>query len=205
MKTDAFEDDLRQALAQRAAEVPGEAVDRLRSRNYRPRSRNRVLVAGAVVVTAAAVSAAVAVAALPPASHPASHQPRVQLAAWTVTRQADGIIHVTITELRDPAGLQATLRADGVPASVSFGNGQQTACQSYPGGGFNTTASPTLINSVFPVNPGPPTPSGVNIQPSALPSGTGVLLASDQRQAAAGTEIGIEAAVVQASQQCTGS
>jgi hypothetical protein len=205
MKTDAFEDDLRQALAQRAAEVPGEAVDRLRNRNYRPRSRNRVLVAGAGAVTAAAVSAAVAVAALLPASHPASHHPRVQLAAWTVTRQADGIIHVTITELRDPAGLQATLRADGVPASVSFGNGQQTGCQSYPGGGFLTTGNPALINSVFPLNPGPPTPPGVNIQPSALPSGTGVLLAYDQQQGAAGIQIEVEAAVVQASQQCTGS
>jgi hypothetical protein len=75
------------------------------------------------------VGALLAVTALLSASHPASHQPRVQLAAWTVVKQPGGIIHVTIRELRDPAGLHATLRADGVPASGSFGNGQQTACR----------------------------------------------------------------------------
>ena len=32
----------------------------------------------------------------------------------------DGTIYVTINELKDPAGLQSTLRADGVPASVTF-------------------------------------------------------------------------------------
>jgi hypothetical protein len=167
-------------------------------RDGRARRRRRRLtgVAGAAVM---AVGAALAVTALPQASHPASHRPRVQLAAWTVTRQADGIIHVTVSELRDPAGLQATLRADGVPASVSFGNGQQTACLPYPGGGFTTSANPTLISSVF---PGP----GVNIDPSALPSDTGALLAFEQRpQDGKLPIISIEVAVVQASQQCTGS
>jgi hypothetical protein len=167
-------------------------------RDGRARRRRRRLtgVAGAAVVAVGA--AALAVTALPSASHPAG-QPRVQLAAWTVTRQADGIVHVTISELRDPAGLQATLRADGVPASVSFGNGQQTACLPYPGGGFTTSANPALINSVF---PGP----GVNIDPSALPAGTGALLAFEQRQQDGKLPIiSVEAAVVQASPQCTGS
>ena len=153
---------------------------------------------GVTGVLALAAGAAVAVAALLPAGHPGSHQPRVQLAAWTVVQQPGGIIHVTIRELRDPAGLQAALRADGVPASVSFGNGQQTACRPYPGGGFNTSGNPVLINSVFPQ-------TGVNIRPSALPSGTGVLLAFSQRSQHGVPGIGIEVAVVQASQQCTGS
>jgi hypothetical protein len=45
------------------------------------------------------------------------------LAAWTVTKQADGDVRVTIRELLnpDPAGLQAALRADGVPAAVRIG------------------------------------------------------------------------------------
>ena len=133
-----------------------------------------------------------------PASHPASPHPRVQLAAWTVVPQPGGIIHVTIRELRDPAGLQAALRADGVPASVSFGNGQQTACQPYPGGGFRTSANQALLNSVFPL-------PGVNIRPSALPSGTGVLLAFSQSSKHGVPFVAIEVAVVQASQQCTGS
>jgi hypothetical protein len=168
-------------------------------RHGRARRRLRRLtgLAGAAVVAAGTV---LAVMALLPGSHLASREPRIQLAAWVVVRQPGGIIHVTIRELRDPAGLEAALRADGVPASVSFGNGQQTACQSYPGGGFMTSASPALINSVF---PGP----GVSIRPSALPSGTGVLLAFYQTShpQPGRPVIAIEAAVVQASQQCTGS
>jgi hypothetical protein len=171
-------------------------------RHGRARSRRRRLtgLAGAAVVAAGTV---LAVTALLPAGHPASHQPRIQLAAWTVVQQPSGIIQVTISELRDPAGLQATLRADGVPASVSFGNGQQTACLPYPGGGFTTSANPALINSVFPPSPGPG--PAVDINPSALPSGTGVLLAFLQRSQNGLPLIAIEAAVVQASQQCTGS
>jgi hypothetical protein len=148
--------------------------------------------------------AAVAVTVLLPAGHPASHQPRVQLAAWTVVRQRGGTIRVTMRELRDPAGLQAALRADGVPASVSFGNGQQTLCRSYPGGGFRTSTNPAVFSSVFP--PSPPGTS-VSIRPSALPSGTGVLLAFLQRSHPQPglPVIQLEAAVVRASHQCTGS
>ena len=168
-------------------------------RQGRARRRRRRLtgLAGAAVV---AVGTVLAVTALLPASHPASHQPRAQLAAWTVVTQPGGIIHVTIRELRDPAGLQAALRADGVPASVSFGNGQQTACRPHPGGGFETSGNPALINNVFPSGGG-----SVNIRPSALPSGTGVLLAFLQRSQPGVPAIAIEVGVVQASQQCTGS
>jgi len=45
-----------------------------------------------------------------------------------------GDIKVTIRELRDPAGLQRTLRADGVPASVTFAGQQNPACQGSPQG-----------------------------------------------------------------------
>jgi hypothetical protein len=166
-------------------------------------ARRRRRLTGRVGAAVVAAGTALAVIALLPASHPASHQPRVQLAAWTVATQPGGIIQVTIRELHDPAGLQATLRAEGVPASVSFGNGQQTACLPYPGGGFTTSANPALINSVFPPSPGPGT--AVSIRPTALPSGTGVLLAFLQRSQSGVPVVAIEAAVVQASQQCTGS
>jgi hypothetical protein len=173
------------------------------ARHGRARRRRHRLtgLAGAAV---AAAGAAVAVTALLPTSHLASHLPRVQLAAWTVVQQPGGIISVSLRELHDPAGLQAALRADGVPASVSFGNGQQTPCRPYPGGGFTTSANPALINSVFPPSaPG----TSVSIRPSALPSGTGVLLAFLQRSdPQSGLPVmQLEAAVVQASQQCTGS
>jgi hypothetical protein len=170
-----------------------------RSRTIRARRRIPVLT-GALGVAAATV---IAVTTLLPGSHHPSPQPSARLAAWTVTTQAHGIIHVTVRELRDPAGLQAKLRADGVPASVSFGNGQQTPCRPYPGGGFRTSGNPALINSVFPPHLGPP--PAVNIRPSALPSGTGVLLAFNQGSQHGAPGIGIAVGVVQASQQCTGS
>jgi hypothetical protein len=83
--------------------------------------------------------------------HQPSHPAHAQLVAWTVARLADGNISVTINQFKDPAGLQSTLRADGVPASVTFASQRNQACQPYPGG----TASP---------GSGPPSPLG----PSAL-------------------------------------
>jgi hypothetical protein len=176
-------------------------VEQILSRGRAVRARRRI--PGLAAGLAAAACAAVAVAALLPAGHPASHRPRVQLAAWTVVTKPGGIIQITIRELRDPAGLQAALRADGVPASISFGNGQQTPCRPYPGGGFMTSTNQALFNSVFPPSAGSGT--AVSIRPSALPSGTGVLLAFLQRSQPGVPLMALEAAVVRASQQCTGS
>jgi hypothetical protein len=192
MKTDAFEADLRQALARRAAEVPQATVDRLRHGNYRPRAHSPVTLAGAGLVTAAAVGAAVAVTVLAPASH----QPTAQLAAWTVVKQADGNIRVAIRQLRDPAGLQSTLRADGVPASVTFSGNPNPACQSYPYGGGTG-----LVGKVAQFPGGP---NVMVIHPSALPAGAGLRIASHFQQPNGGG-FGISAGLVQASQQCTGS
>jgi hypothetical protein len=58
MKTDAFETGLRQALGRRAAQVPGEAIQRLERRDYWPPSRTRRAVAAAGLVSAAAAGAA---------------------------------------------------------------------------------------------------------------------------------------------------
>jgi hypothetical protein len=120
--------------------------------------RNRRLIPGVTGALALAAGAALAATALAPASHEGSHQasrqPPVQLAAWTVTRLAGGNISVTIRELKDPAGLQSTLRADGVPASVTFAGQPNTACQPYPGGtpGNLGNAGPAthLLKRVFP-------------------------------------------------------
>jgi hypothetical protein len=94
------------------------------------RTRRRAAIGGAA--TAGVAAAAVAVTALGvPAAAPASHQATGQLTAWTVSDQAGGAIDVTIRELRDPAGLRAELRADGVPASVTFSGGVNPACRDY--------------------------------------------------------------------------
>ena len=153
------------------------------------RRRRRVpAVAASLAVVA---GAAVALTVLLPASHPASHQPGLQLTAWTVVKEPGGTIKVTIRELHNPAGLQHKLRADGVPASVTFYSGYPypSSCRAYP-------ASQALINKVF---PGP----GVSIRPSALPTGTGVDLIGDFSNPHGG--IGVEVGLVHASQRCTGS
>ena len=119
--------------------------------------RNRRLIPAVTGTLAAAAVAALAVATLAPGAHPAGrqggHQPAAQLAAWTVTKLADGNISVTIRELTDPAGLHSTLRVDGVPASVTFAGRQNPACRPYPGGTLppQLGAVPTLLlRRVFP-------------------------------------------------------
>ena len=90
--------------------------------------------AAALAVVAAA---ATAVTMLLPGHQP-SRPVTARLAAWTVVKQADGTVYVTVRELRDPAGLQRTLRADGIPASVTFTGQPNPACRPYlhrlPGG-----------------------------------------------------------------------
>ena len=165
-------------------------VEQIISRGRAVRSHRRIPgIAGAVAVLA---GVAVAAAALLPSSHP-GHPLSARLAAWTVTRQADGNIYVTVRELRDPAGLQNTLRADGVPASVTFYGQQDPSCQRYP-------ASQALLSQVFP-SPAPHPRPRVVIDPAALPSGVGVQLAGNFQPHG----IGVDVALVQASQQCTGS
>jgi hypothetical protein len=205
-------------------------------------ARRRHRVAGLSMAGVAAV-AVVAVLGLSGAFVAASHQrataaghqsarpARVRLMAWTVTRLADGDISVRINQFKDPAGLQSALRADGVPASVTFASQQNPACQPYPSGTPSVGSVPpsplnpsTLLKQVFPTpyaelgpppatgpahmakaGPPAPPPSGnrvvVVIDPSALPSNAGVQLATSNDAA---TNL-LLPVVVYASPQCTGS
>jgi len=116
----------------------------------RARRRRRVTglsVAGtaAVTIVALGLSGAVGSASHQPvgsASHQPAHPAHARLVAWTVTRLADGSISVRINQFKDPAGLQSTLRADGVPASVTFACQRNQACQPYPGGTLSLGSGP---------------------------------------------------------------
>ncbi len=176
--------------------VPAEQIVR-RSRAIR--SRRRIpAVAGALAVAA---GAALAVTSTLVPSGQASHQPAAQLAAWTVTKQANGDIKVTIRELRDPVGLQRTLRTDGVPASVTFAGQQNPACQGYPAGGSQSQRR-HLLGSVVTL---PASGAYVMvIHPSALPSGAGLQIFSSFENIPASAQ-GAAVRLVQASPQCTGS
>jgi len=205
-------------------------VDTIMARG-RARQHRRLIpcVTGTLAVAA---GAALAVTALAPASHQATarpgRQPVVRLAAWTVTKLAGGDISVTIRELKDPAGLQGTLRADGVPASVTFAGQLSPACRPYPGGTIPwPPQSPTpLLRRVFPKPYGilPPSPhqsqgwskapghgspppasppagqTVIVIAPSALPRHAGVQIAATHGAGWIGP-----VQVVYASTQCTGS
>ena len=174
-------------------------VEQIISRGRAMRARRRVpRVAGAL---GAAAAAAFAVSVALPASHPAG-EPAAQLASWTVVRQADGSIQVTVRELRDPAGLQRMLRADGVPASVTFTGQQNPACQGYPGGG-NQSQRRHLLSSVA-------GPAGgrdaMVIHPSALPSGAGLQIYTlFHNYPGPRGSFQVAVGLVQASPECTSS
>ena len=194
------DDELITILREQRDKVPmNTPVEQIISRGRVVRARRRVpAVAGAL---GAAAAVAFAVTAALPASHPASG-PGAQLAAWTVDRQADGSIRVTIRELRDPAGLQHTLRADGVPASVTFTGHRNPACQGYPGGGSQSQRR-HLLSSVA-------TPAGgrnaMVIHPSALPSDAGLQIdALFQHYPGPRGSFQVGVGLVQASRQCTDS
>jgi hypothetical protein len=149
-------------------------VGQIISRGRVVRARRRIPgVAGALAVaagTALAVTTLLGSGQLGshPASHPGSHRGSARLAAWTVARQANGDIDVTINQLQNPAGLQSTLRADGLPANVTFfgTQGPSASCQPY-------ATSQDVLSTVFQVNARGRSADLV-INPSALPSGTGV-------------------------------
>jgi hypothetical protein len=138
------------------------------------------------------VAAVIAGIALIASSHPSGQS--IQLAAWTVVKHTDGTVDVTIRELRDPAGLQHELRADGIPASVIFGdqpNVQSNPCQSY--------GDPEGLSNVITPSTAPGQPQGLAIvmaiHPSALPSGAGIQIITSQAR------VGVH--LVIASQGCT--
>ena len=172
-----------------------------RSRAIRARRRIPVLAGGLAVVAGAAL----AVTTLLPTSHQPGRPAIAQLAAWTVAKQAGGSIRITIHELRDPGGLQRTLRADGVPASVTFIGHPNPACHPYAGGGGTRAQRIHTLKRVYTAHPGA---SNVTVlHPSGLPSGAGVLIAAGFKHSTAGHggSIALTLGLVQASPACTGS
>lgn len=189
------DEELITVLREQRGKVPMTVpVEQVISRGRAVRARRRVPGVAASLAAAAAVAAAVSVAL---AGHPASG-PGARLAAWTVTRQTDGSIQVTVRELRDPAGLQRTLRADGVPVSVIFNGQQNPACRGYP---FNGSLGSRVAVDVFASGH-----DAMVIYPSALPSGAGLLITTNlSRHDGPRSSFPLAVSWVQASPQCTGS
>jgi hypothetical protein len=197
-------------------------------------------VAGVAAVAAAATAAAVVAGSGVSAGRGQAGVRHATLAAWTAASKPDGLVKVTIRELRDPHGLARVLRADGVPVNVQFlahpftastaVNAQLPSSCRPPR--MSDKASALLQAKITPtVPPGPLVPgtarhsrsggittySGVYkndnpgaalyVRPSAIPQGIGLFIAA--WAAAPGTRNGnlldLQADLVQASSQCTGT
>jgi hypothetical protein len=176
----------------------------------------RVAMAGAVAVAAAV---ALAVTSLLPGSHRPGR-------SFSVVKLADGYITVTINQLDDAAGLQQTLRADGVPANVYLGvPGPQwhppcTFDPRIPTDGSGQQMLPRNLSLHWPNLP--PLGTAFSINPSAIPSGDVLAIVLGMDPAAnnanwpsgtalqlpadpSGTAIYVGMYLAQPSQQCPGS
>jgi hypothetical protein len=194
-------------------EIPVGMVDRARRGAARRRHATQAAIATGMAA-AAAVAAIIVTSVLsaghqPSARSSAGHHSGAQLAAWTVVRRPDGDIAVTVRELRDPQGLQSTLRADGVPASVTFLGQQNPACRIDPSARSLTAQviiGPARVGYAPVVAGRVQNSATLLIDPAALPSGVGVQLAAQFRHLGRGTkEVVISGSLVYASPQCTGS
>jgi hypothetical protein len=200
------DDELMTLVREQRGKVPMTTpVQEIIRRGRAVRARRRV--PGLAAAVAVMAGTAVAVTALAAPGHQAPGRPGAQLAAWTVTRQADGEVSVTIRELRDPAGLQATLRADGVPAAVAAGSsGPPPGCRLYP-------ANPSLLEKIVQMHPGQEE-SVLVIDPPAIPRGAGLGITvfplrvrgiGHPAGTRASSGAGAGSSLVYAGPQCTGS
>jgi hypothetical protein len=138
------------------------------------------------------------------------------LDAWTVTKGPDGAIEVTVRQLEDAAGLQAALRADGIPIRVAFQVGEPSDSPPLPAGCANVSLSDEAnaklqarilgwpVAPVTGLAPKPPAGPGIaiSIYPRQIPRGIGIYLAvqsgSDRQHYGWGLDL------VRASRACTG-
>jgi hypothetical protein len=204
-----------------AAGVPRRPADPglTRIRLLRPRRFGRLAMAGGLSL--AVITGAVAAQELQSSGSAAGGQRgNVKLAAWTVTRHADGLIDIYIRQLRDPAGLRAMLRRDGVPARVEFLQHEPTVYKHIPPQGCAYPSFPsvkadlTLENKIFPLPGGPPNKVGIShrpinltfvIRPSAIPPDMGIFWQIWIAKAAKGfPSLSGNVDLVQASPSCTG-
>jgi hypothetical protein len=200
------DNDLVTTLRESVADVhTATPVAEIVGRGRTVRAQRRILPAAGLAALVAGT--ALAVTTWQPFGHSAGGSSDVRLTAWTVDKKPNGDIDVTINQLNDPAGLQALLRADGLPVTVSFsGPGLSSACQPYD-------ANPTVMRAVAEWN----TSDGsayLVIHPSALPSDAGVAIvdvpeAGSQSAGSGGSTPSDDTrpmaiGLVQASQDCTG-
>jgi hypothetical protein len=186
----------RQALAELAEDITRTMPDRPRavpvqkSAGRPSGTRPRVaLVAGTALAAGAAVAVAMIVSAGQPTAGaktaenatPGSRnatpgtRPRptpaasTTLTAWTVTENRDGTLTVTIREMENASGLQATLRADGARVVVTDSLAWPAGCLEWRAGDYRMGGQVVRSEN----RTGLPSADGTEflIKPSAIPAG----------------------------------
>jgi hypothetical protein len=191
-------------------------LDATIARGRRLRARRRAVgVTGATCAAAVAAGAGLAGALTAgPATSPAIfHGPSPatgapdRLAAWTVTKAPDGNVTILVRQLSDPAGLQRTLRADGVPANVRFQGGILSdtpplprACKNPP---MSDEANARLQGKILgmPSQMTADTKVALIIYTAKIPKGIGLNLTVQSSANSYGWSLGL----VEATRACTGS
>ena len=127
------------------------------------RSRRMPTVAGALAGAGVAAAAAVA---LIPAGHRVP-QSTAKLAAYTVTRQADGTVTLTLRQVSHPSGVAAALHGADIPAYVAFADPAPATCAA------DTSVTAAQQQAIYQFQQGDGA-AVITIDPSAIPSGDGL-------------------------------
>jgi len=197
------DNDLLAAVTESAAglrlDVP---LDVITCRGRAHRMHRRLAVAAGAVAVAAGAATVAAVALVPGAAIT-----QARLAAWTVTTGPDQTVHVTVRQLRDPAGLQQALRADGVPARVAFGGSVVSTNAKLPpdcaAPRMSDEANAKLQEKIIPEDfAGMFNGIALTIHKSAIPDGIGIYLTVQNGSSQSSWGWGLD--LVQATTQCTG-
>ena len=152
-------------------------------RGERLRTHRRRTGSGAIAgLATVAVVAGIVLAHGP--GHAVPKDGTVDLAAFTVTRRSADSVSVTIRQMTDLSGLQAALRADGIPALVTGSINVPQGCAEWNGGSHSTAQALTMANPS-----GLPDTNGIefSIHPAAVPNGAVLFLGLLQTGAPAGS------------------
>jgi hypothetical protein len=143
-------------VPENAGELPALADSRP-ARGYRPRWRRHPVLAAGMAAAATATAISLLVVNLNPA------------AAWTVTKQPDGTVAVTIRQLDHPNQLVRELRHDGVRAS--FQSPPYVTARGTIDRGCFRRASPALRRALTVATSSDPHAAALLLRPSAIPHG----------------------------------
>ena len=190
-------------------DVPVNAVVR-RGRSVRRRRRVLSAAPAAAIAAAVMVPATAGLLNSPPGAR--LDQTTVSPAAWTVVKNSDNSLTIKVRELKDAAGLQARLRAEGVPARVVFnlsGDHKPALSAGCVAPVMSDEDSLKVLHKIEALaehRAGDRYPAGdpsnfITIMPSAIPHGIGIHLGVS----ASATTAAVYMELVRDTPECTGS